>query len=205
MQSLFSADNKIFQFINRLFFSAWLNILWFICCIPIVTIGASTTALYYVSLKMAANEEGNITAQFFHSFRENIKKATGIWMILLVVGIILGTDGYVLYRIHYDNILWTICTAFLIGAAILYLIILLNIFPLLAHFDNTIKAMFKNAFIVGVRYLFCTIMMAVVYFVIYYIVINLFTPFIVFGQGLGALICSWLIRPILKKLEPAEE
>jgi uncharacterized membrane protein YesL len=205
MQSLFSTDNKIFQFINRLFYSAWLNILWLICCIPIVTIGASTTALYYVSLKMAANEEGNITAQFFYSFRENIKKATGIWMILLVVGIILGADGYVLYRIHFDNILWTICSAFLIGASILYLLILLNIFPLLARFDNTIKAMFKNAFIIGVRYLFCTIMMAVVYFAIYYIIINLFTPFIVFGQGLGALICSWLISPILKKLEPPEE
>ena len=53
----------------------------------------------------------------------------------------------------------------------------------------------------GLRYLFCSILMAVVYFVIYYVIINIFTQFVVFGQGIGALICSWLILPILERLE----
>lgn len=201
MNSFFSPDNKIYQFINALFYSTLLNILWFICCIPIFTIGASTTALYNVTLKLVRGEEGNVSHQFFSAFRSNFKKATGIWMILLLLGIILGIDGYVLYRIHFDNMFWTICTAILIAVNIIYVIILLNIFPLFARFDNSIRNTFINAFLVGIRYLFCSIVMAAIHFVIYYITIMFFTPLIIFGQGLCALMCSWLISPILGIIE----
>ena len=49
MGNLFNLDGPVLQFINKLVYSVYLNILWFICCIPIVTVGASTTALFYVS------------------------------------------------------------------------------------------------------------------------------------------------------------
>ena len=65
MGNLFNLDGPVLQFINKLVYSVYLNILWFICCIPIVTVGASTTALFYVSLKIAKNEEGNLTKAFF--------------------------------------------------------------------------------------------------------------------------------------------
>ena len=97
MRNLFNFDGPVLQFIHKIVYSVYLNILWFLCCIPIVTVGASTTALFYVTLKMSKNEEGNITKAFFHSFRENLKQGTLIWLILLALGILLGIDGYVLY------------------------------------------------------------------------------------------------------------
>ena len=181
MENLFSPDNKLYGLINKLFYSCWLNILWFICCIPIITIGASTSALYYVSLKIARDQEGNITKQFIKSFRDNFKKSTCIWMILLFVGIILAADGYILYHIYQDNLFWTLCFALLIGAIVIYCIVLLNIFPLFARFDTTIFATFKNALFIGVRYLFCTLLMGAIYFLMFFIIINYFTPLIVFG------------------------
>ena len=69
MGNLFNLDGPVLQFINKLVYSVYLNILWFICCIPIVTVGASTTALFYVSLKVAKNEYGKLTKAFFHTFR----------------------------------------------------------------------------------------------------------------------------------------
>lgn len=99
MNQIFSIDNRFIQLLNKIFCAAWLNILWFLCCIPIFTIGASTTALYYVSFKLVRNEEGNITKQFFTAFRSNFKKATLIWLPLLGLGILFGIDGYVLYHI----------------------------------------------------------------------------------------------------------
>lgn len=201
MNQIFSIDNRFIQILNKFFCAAWLNILWFFCSLPIFTIGASTTALYYVSLKMIRNEEGNITKQFFTAFSSNFKKATLIWLPLFGLGIVLGIDGYVLYHLRLENVFWTLCSAVFICAGVVYLIVLLNIFPLFARFENTIRATFQNAFIMGLRYLFCSILMAAVYFVIYYIIINIFTPFLIFGQGLGALICSWLILPILERLE----
>lgn len=82
------------------------------------------------------------------------------------------------------------------------------IFPLLARFDNTTAAMFKNAIMLGMRFLLCTAVMAVIYFAMAFVIINVFTPMIVFGEGLCALLCSYLLSNILllcqeKQEEPA--
>ncbi len=205
MNRLFNPDNFILQFITKIVYSAYLNILWFICCIPVFTIGASTTALFYVTLKISKNEEGNITKAFFHSFRENFKQGTIIWLILLVLGILLGIDGYVFYHMRFENVFWTIGTALFFVALIIYAIILMYIFPLLSRFDNTIKAMFKNALIIGIRFLICTILMFIIYFAMAFIVINIFTPAIIFGEGLCALLCSNLLSNILRLCEGTEK
>ena len=176
MRNLFNFDGPVLQFIHKIVYSVYLNILWFLCCIPIVTVGASTTALFYVTLKMSKNEEGNITKAFFHSFRENLKQGTLIWLILLALGILLGIDGYVLY-----------------------------IFPLLARFDNTIGAMFKNALFIGVRFLFCTALMAAIYFGMLLVVVRIFTPAIIFGEGFCALFCSYLLSNVLRLCQEKTE
>lgn len=205
MSNLFNLDGPVLQFINKIVYSVYLNILWFICCIPVITIGASTTALFYVTLKISKNEEGSITKAFFHSFKENLRQGTVIWLILLAFGIILGIDGYVLYHMRFENVFWTLCTAVFCVAAAAYAIILMYIFPLLARFDNTIGAMFKNALFIGVRFLFCTALMAVIYFVMLLIVVRIFTPAVIFGEGLCALLCSCLLSNILNLCQEKTE
>ena len=205
MNHLFNLDGPVLQFINKIVYSVYLNILWFICCIPIVTIGASTTALFYVTLKISKNKEGSITKAFFHSFKENLRQGTVIWLILLAFGIILGIDGYVLYHMRFENVFWTLCTAVFCVAAAAYAIILMYIFPLLARFDNTIGAMFKNALFIGVRFLFCTVLMAAIYFVMLLTVVRIFTPAVIFGEGLCALLCSCLLSNILNLCQEKTE
>ncbi len=205
MSNLFNLDGPVLQFINKIVYSVYLNILWFICCIPVVTAGASTTALFYVTLKISKNEEGSITKAFFHSFRENLKQGTLIWLILLALGIILGMDGYVLYHMRFENVFWTLCTAVFCVAAAAYAIVLMYIFPLLARFDNTVGAMFKNALFIGVRFLFCTALMAVIYFVMLLVVVRIFTPAVIFGEGLCALLCSYLLSNVLQLCQEKTE
>ncbi len=205
MNHLFNLDGPVLQFINKIVYSVYLNILWFICCIPVITIGASTTALFYVTLKISKNEEGSITKAFFHSFKENLRQGTVIWLILLAFGIILGIDGYVLYHMRFENVFWTLCTAVFCVAAAAYAIILMYIFPLLARFDNTIGAMFKNALFIGVRFLFCTALMAAIYFVMLLTVVRIFTPAVIFGEGLCALLCSCLLSNILNLCQEKTE
>lgn len=65
-----------------------LNILWLICSLPIITIGASTAALHSVVRKMAACEYYTVWRGFWHGFRENWKQGTAAALILaLVLGI----------------------------------------------------------------------------------------------------------------------
>lgn len=212
MSGLLNLDGPVMQFITKIVYSVYLNLLWLVCCLPVFTIGASTAALYYVSLKIVKNEEGNLTKAFFHSFRENLKQGTQIWLILFGLGAVLGIDGYVLYHMRFENAFWALLTAVFIVAAVAYVIVLLYIFPLLAHFRNTTKAMFQNSLMIGMRFLLCTALMAVIYFAMLYVIINVCTPMIIFGQGTCALLCSWLLSNILVQCEeraeeesPAEE
>ena len=75
------------------------------------------------------------------------------------------------------------------------------IFPLTARFDNTIFAMFKNSLIIGMRFLLCTVLMASIYFAMAVVVVRILTPAIIFGEGLCAFLCSYLLSNIMKLLE----
>ena len=56
LQGLFNYDNPVWRFIGKLGDLILLNILWIVCSIPIVTAGAATTAVYYVTLKLVRDE-----------------------------------------------------------------------------------------------------------------------------------------------------
>lgn len=200
MKGLLDIDGPVMQFITKIVYSVWLNILWMLCCLPIVTVGASTTALFYVALKIAKNEEGNITRAFFHSFRENFRQATLVWLILLGAGVILGIDGYIFYHMRFESVLWTFGTAIFMVVLAAYAIILMYIFPLMARFENTLWAMLKNSLMIGMRFLLCTVLMALVYFIMVLVVIRIFTPAVIFGEGLCALLCSYLLSNILEQV-----
>ena len=216
----FSYESKFSQILLKLCWSCYLNLLWFVCSLPIVTIGASTTALYYASLKLVREEDSSLTRQFFRSFRENFKQATVLWLILLGVGLFLGADGYILYHLRLSAagplaVMWTLILAVVIAASVVYVIVLLYVFPLLASVCNTNRAMLKNAFLIGTHYVFATILIFAVHFAMFFVVVAWFTPLIVFGEGLCALISAWLLNSILiassgtpedrKAEEPKEE
>ena len=198
----FSYESKFTQLLLKLCWSCYLNLLWFLCSLPIVTIGASTTALYYASLKLVREEDSSLTRQFFRSFRENFRQATVLWLILLGVGLFLGADGYILYHLRLSAagplaVMWTLILAVVIAASVVYVIVLLYVFPLLASVSNTNRAMLKNAFLLGTHYLFATILVFAVHFAMFFVVVAWFTPLIVFGEGLCALISAWLLNSIL--------
>ena len=160
-------------------------------------IGASTTALFYCTLKMAEDRDEGLTRMFFRAFRSNFKPATKLWLILLALGCFLGVDGFVLSRLWNTSAFWTILTALVIGAAVLYAIVLLYAFPLLARFENTTLGILRISFAVGVRYLFCTLLMAFIYAVMGWITVCVFAPAFLLGMGLCAMLCSFLLVKII--------
>lgn len=201
MNRLLNPDGPVMAFITKIVYCVYLNILWFLCSLPIVTAGASTTALFYVTLKMVHNEEGSLTKSFFRAFKENFKQSTIVWLILLVLGIFLAVDGYVFYHMRFDNVIWTLGAAVFALVLAAYAIILMYIFPLMSRFDNTIFAMFRNSLMIGMRFLLCTALMAAIYFAMAVVIINVFTPAVIFGEGLCAYLCSCLLSNILLMLE----
>ena len=67
MNRIFDMDNPLWRFLGKLADLMILNILFLLCSIPIFTIGASLTGVYYVCLKIKEQEEGYIVRNFFKS------------------------------------------------------------------------------------------------------------------------------------------
>lgn len=209
---IFSYDSKFSQIMLKLSYGCYLNLLWFVCSLPVFTLGAATAALYDVTLRMARGEEPGLTRRFSQAFRENFRQATTLWLILLGIGVLLGLDGYILYHLYKSTagaaaVICTLGLALVIVAAICLVIVLLYIFPLVARVKNTNFAMVKNSFLIGIRYLFCTILVFTIHFAMFFAVVALYTPLIIFGEGLCALVSSYLLDKVISACsgEPGEK
>lgn len=159
MRNFFNIDNPFFHFLSRMADLMILNLLFIVCSLPFFTIGASSCALFYVLFKMRKNEEGYIAGSFFKAFKENFKKGTAIWLIMLFLGLIFRQDLTILRQktgilagglkvmIYFLVILW--------GSTLLY------VFPLQGRFENTVKNTMRNAFFMAAANLKQTIAMLV--------------------------------------------
>ena len=200
-----SYDSKFGQLFLKLSYGCCLNVMWLICCLPIVTIGASTTALYYTSFKIAKDEGSYITTMFFRSFKQNFKQATIIWLIMLGVGALIVGDAILLSRLRASSagtaaVIWTLLLACIFACMIAYVIVLVDLVPLLSIASNTTVNMFKNAFLIGTHYLFVTILVVFIHYAMFFLVVNVFTPLIIFGEGLCAVISAHVLLKILRPL-----
>ena len=92
MDRFFNMDNKFFTFMSRVADLIILNLLCIVCCIPVVTIGPSIAAMFYVTLKMVRNEESYIVRGFFKSFKQNLKQGIVINLIMLAAALLLYFD-----------------------------------------------------------------------------------------------------------------
>jgi uncharacterized membrane protein YesL len=216
MKQLFSYDSPVSQALFKFCWACCLGAVWLVCSLPVFTLGASTTALYAVTIKLVRDREGTSPLrQFFAAFRSNFKQATILWLMLLTVGVFLALDVYILSHLRSTTagapaVVWTLLFAVVLAASLIYVIILLYTFPLLSYFENNSRAMVLNAFLVGARYLFCTILMLALHAVVAWVTINLFTPLFAFGEGLCALGSSYLLSNVFYALsgeerEPPEE
>jgi hypothetical protein len=129
-----------------------LNILFCVTSIPLITIGASWTALYSVTLKMVRDEEGSVSRSYFRSFRQNFRQATLLWLGVLVVLALLVLDIRVLNGMSEG----TAPGLFRVGVEILALLgimVLQYLFPSLARFEASLADTLKNACMMALAHL----------------------------------------------------
>ena len=150
MGNLFNYDNKIMHILTNVIDGFILGLLWLLCCIPVVTVGASSTAFYYAFNKGILREQGYPWKEFFHGFKTNFKQATILWLIMMLLFFVLYLDIYILT----SGILKIgIFAPLLLTTALVILVIVviwaLCAFPYLARFENTTKATIKTSFVLS--------------------------------------------------------
>jgi len=207
--TIFNLDNGIMRFFSRVFDIVVLNLLFVICCIPIVTIGASLTAMYSITLKMARNEETHIIIGFLKAFKQNFKQGTIVGMIAIIIALFITIDLRIIVIIGNDRlkVLQILCYIVSIWGYIIFL----YVFPILARFMHTTKEVFKNSFMISIVNFKWTILLMILnvpfIFMLVYSGISmflLFTILIICGFSSLALIQSFIFHKIFEKYENNE-
>ncbi len=210
MNRIFNINNPVWTFIGKLVDVFVLHLVWIICCIPIVTIGASTTALYYALMKDIKDEEAHYLKAFFRSFKQNLKQGIFIGIAYFVIGLILGFALYFYYQysMHPDALalgvslpagVYKTALVLTIIFLILYLNIGIYIFPLLARFDNTTRNLVRNALLMSIRHLGWTILMILIFAAVYFVTFWFnFIPLLLLGYGLVAYLDSYILNHIFE-------
>ena len=204
MGELFNLDNKFFQGINKVVDCICLSFLWAILCIPVITAGASTTALYYTVNKVIRNNRGYIWHEFWHAFRSNFKQATIIQLILIALYGVMGIDCYVMYQFAKAGAayggLYIVFGVFMIFVTmwVLYL------FPYMARFENTTKHIMKNAALIALGNIGKTFLLFVL-FAAAVLAAYIFLPAVVILPAIYMLLASFLLEKIFQKYMSPED
>lgn len=203
MGKLFDLDSPILRALGTLADLCLLNILTVIGCLPIITAGASVTAMHYVLLKMVRNQEGYVWKDFWKSFKENFKQATAIWSVLLIFIGFFVVDCYIFKGLT-NNISMPFMAVLGAFAIFLYMIYLYA-FPLLSHFHNTVFGTIKNAFFISIMTFPKAILMMIVTalpIILLYQYTQILPLVVMYGFTGPAYFCAWLYSGTFKKLEP---
>lgn len=153
----FSVDSPLYRFFNRLWDIIQLNFFWLLCCIPIVTIGASTAAAFHVCMKMVDDEEGYISKEFFKGFKENWKQGTIVGFLAILASYAVYLDVQIFEAVE-GNPIGFLIVAMLSG--FLFFLCLIYAYPLLVRYRNSLIGTLKNSFTIARRYFLRTLFLA---------------------------------------------
>ena len=91
MKNLFNYENKFMELLMTVGDLVILNLLFLLCCIPVVTIGAAQAGLY-TGLRVLTDKEDDSspTVAFFRGFANGFGSITGAYCIMLVLIVVVG-------------------------------------------------------------------------------------------------------------------
>ena len=191
---IFKFESPLMSFLNTVFDLMFLNILCFVCCIPIITIGPALAAKYDVAMRIVRKEEPTIFRPFFRAFKNNFKQSIIIWSVLLVACFLLFID----WNWIFQNGIGNVSPFYLMAAIITTLIvsfIIMTIFPIIARFQVTIREAFKTSVLFSMVYFLGLLSVSIISVFSVYLCIKYmrFLPLVVVVSHVIIVFCLCLI------------
>ncbi len=202
MSIKFNIEGKMFSGLSKIFDIVFLSVLWFIFCIPILTIGPATTALYYTTVKVIRKDRGYVWKEFWYAFKTNF--VTGlIYTIVLVVAIVGLYYGLTLTANSKDTILQIAHYTYII-ASFLLACLYVFFFPILSRFSLERLQLMRMSLFLSIRHLLTTVALLLIIFIGGFAVVMIY-PLIFIVPGAVTFLCTLLIERVFKKYQPKLE
>lgn len=208
MEKFFNSDNAVMRTLSKIFDIGVLTFIYIIFCIPIVTIGAATTSLYYVSAKVLRHNRSYVWHEFWHSFKTNFLQSTIVWIITLVISILLIFNMQIVSATSQTG-----KGGYLVGAywAILFIMLCIScyIYPFISRFGTKLSQILRLSLYCAFRHFLHTIVMiailvALVVVIFFGMKTNIVLLFL-FAPGAASFLYTFPMEHIMKKYMPKEE
>lgn len=200
-KSVFAMDGLYARTMNWIWNILVISVLWVLCCIPVVTFGASCTAAYYTAAKVIRGKEGSAAREFFHAFRTNWKQSAFFSVVYVLILAVVLLECFYLYHepeLPLPFLYVFYMMALLVVANIQYL------FPCMSRFTMAKFPLFRMATLLSIRHLISTILLLLL-FALMCIGVYLMPWGIFLFPGLMFLVKTYPMERILRKSMPEPE
>lgn len=206
MDRFFDSDNLLMQFLARIVDLAILNLLTVAFMIPVVTAGASITAMNNVLIHLARKDETYVWKMFPASFRQNLKQGIGLGVLFTAIGALAGLELMLLHSVDTRA-----STMFMILITVFGLCIFavgIYTFALLSRFENTVGGTLLNALRLALGHILRTLGMLAVWAAwavfLWYIHGIALLVFVLYGMSLPGFFCTMVYDPVFRTIETNE-
>ena len=200
--NIFEEGSPFQRFLNKMADLLILNLIALLMCLPIITAGASLTAMHYVLLKMVRGEEGYIVKSFFRSFKREFRQATVLWILYMALAALMASNLIMILQGGGVYPLWL--PSSILVVAVLELMFMIYTFAMLSRFDNSIYQTLINAVTLTFSELPRSLEMAVITlvpFIAFFRASILLPLLVLFGLSVPGYACAIVYDPIFKKIE----
>lgn len=153
---MFAYESIVGRVMSRVFDLLVLNVFFVITSLPVITIGASLSALGTVLMEATDGDDSSFYLKYFRVFKENFKYATGAWGVFLFLAFLLKNNLQLIKETHF-------LTQFLVPLTIFFLMMLaiyvIYFFPLLGRLKNGLVTTVKNTFFLSIGFFPYTLLM----------------------------------------------
>lgn len=211
MRNLFNYENPFIQFLVRVGDLMILNVLFILCSAPVVTLGASLTALHRVTQNMLFEQEEPLLKAFFRAFRQNFKQSTLAWLVELVVIVSLVCD--VLLVMAYFN--GGLAKAMYILVAVLAILVAgvyAYLMPLIARYENGMRQQVNNAVVLAIIKLpktlllvFLNLLPVILVLISVPVFVQTLIFWVIIGFAFVSFLTSSILKPVFQQLEKGNE
>lgn len=206
MGDIFRYDSKFGQIMGKIADCATLSLLWVVLCMPIITAGAATTALYYTAVKVLRDDGGSAVKEFWISFKSNFKQST----IVLVLAVILCIVWGMICLTVYENSGSSLTVAYIVYFLMLAFGImwLHYIFSYIARFQDRLSTIFKNTLYICLsNFPYSLLVVTLFAMVLFVVAVTLPTSLwaLLVLPAVYAVLVSLILEPVYRKYLPTEE
>ncbi|MFC7624803.1 DUF624 domain-containing protein [Microlunatus sp. GCM10028923] len=181
MITIFSANSPAMRFLSKLADLMVLNLLFVATSLPLVTLGASLTALNATAISLVTDRYDSVPRTYFDAFRSNLRQGTLLGLAALGLVAVVAAWYVVVDRAELDSVVRLVLFAAVLLLAYRVAGTLIFVFPYQATFSDSVGRVLNNARRMSARHPLAALAVLVV--TVLPVVVGVYYPQ-VFGWGI---------------------